>query len=175
MTKKETYIAYIIKHLINGEVGHDKVFTYFHRKFSLTRPTFDKYWKLANERYGAAILRANSEMEESIIKSAKDACDAGLMTKLERQLIIQNRIDYILEMLKTGYLIKEEIIVKGKKGVVQRTLTLPERLKLDAQLVTHLTYLSKTEADFREVVKNIHIVEREIVIGDDDDDEEDYL
>ena len=51
MTKQETYISFIKDELRKGNVSFTSVFELNLTKFNLSRPTFSKYWKLANEAY----------------------------------------------------------------------------------------------------------------------------
>jgi len=51
MTKQETYISFIKDELRKGAVKHKEVSLVFLGKFGCSEPTFDKYWKLANEAY----------------------------------------------------------------------------------------------------------------------------
>jgi len=51
MSKEETYISFIKDELRKGVIKHKDVSLVFLGKFRCSEPTFDKYWKLANEAY----------------------------------------------------------------------------------------------------------------------------
>lgn len=76
MPKSDAYISFIIEKLKGGLVEWSKVNTVFCRKFPLSRKTFDKYWKIANEQHTAAQKIINDkkakEYEQSQLKANKE-------------------------------------------------------------------------------------------------------
>jgi hypothetical protein len=77
MQNKKTYTDFIISELNKGNVQYKDVCSVFLRKFALSRQTFDKYWKTANEDYkqqreaiNNAKLSTSIELEKEAVKDA---------------------------------------------------------------------------------------------------------
>lgn len=74
--KDKTYIDFIVSELEKGNVSFERVFELMLTKFNLSRPTFSKFWKMANETYlerlsviENAKLNETIEQEKEAVKS----------------------------------------------------------------------------------------------------------
>jgi len=88
MTKTETYISFIIDKLKSGVVDYKDNVSVFCAKFRCSDRTFDKYWKLANERHKDTLNKANKAKDELFIESEKEAFKRNLLTKEEKREIL---------------------------------------------------------------------------------------
>lgn len=93
MNKQEAYISFIEDQLKAGNMSFNKVFELNVTKFNLARPTFSKYWKIANERHSKAILAINEAKTEEYIATEKEAINGIIKTKHERLLFLQSLLD----------------------------------------------------------------------------------
>jgi hypothetical protein len=83
MQNKTAYIDFIINELNKGNVKYNDVLNVFLPKFALTRQTFDKYWKLANEAYLEQREAINNAKMEQSIESEKEAVKKAILSKHE--------------------------------------------------------------------------------------------
>ena len=87
---KEAYIDFILDELEKGNVNHKDVLSVFLPKFASTRQTFDKYWKLANERYKEAQQAIKSSTEVQAITNELDKLKTLNLTKIDRMRIAES-------------------------------------------------------------------------------------
>jgi putative cell wall-binding protein len=83
MQNKKTYTDFIINELAKGNVQYKDVCSVFLRKFALSRQTFDKYWKLANEEYSEQRQTIEKEKLITTIETEKQAVKSNILTKNE--------------------------------------------------------------------------------------------
>lgn len=107
MTKEQTYINFIIQEIENGNVSFERVFELMLTKFNLSRPTFSKYWKKAQEAYLERQQAINELKAKETIKSEIEAVKQQIKTKLQIIEDLENEILHIEETLKQGFLIKK--------------------------------------------------------------------
>lgn len=88
MTKRETYIAFIIGQLRKGNVMPERIVSGFVRKFQVTDRTFYRYWKLANERYSDELQAIESKKTDIVTSEAEKAVKRDIMDKNERLEIL---------------------------------------------------------------------------------------
>ena len=64
-SKEQTYIKFILEQLQIGATSFERTFELFLTKFNCSRPTFSKYWKIANKQYlDSQILIENQKTKE---------------------------------------------------------------------------------------------------------------
>ena len=64
-SKEQTYIKFILEQLQTGATSFERVFELFLTKFNCSRPTFSKYWKIANKQHlDSQILIENQKAKE---------------------------------------------------------------------------------------------------------------
>lgn len=90
MTKENAYIDFIVNELRNGNVSFEKVFKLNLTKFNLTRPTFSKYWKMANERHSIERTEIERQKLSKTIQEEIKAVTKQILTKNEALEIITN-------------------------------------------------------------------------------------
>lgn len=83
MSKQDLYINFIIEQLQVGNVSFERVFELFLTKFNCSRPTFSKYWKIANETHLESQNRIQKEKEAIYIDSEKEALKRNILQKHE--------------------------------------------------------------------------------------------
>lgn len=91
MIKQEVYIEFIINELRSGNVSFNSVYELNRTKYNLHRPTFSKYWKLANERYWEEYKEVKKMKFKESLKNAKSETKKQIITK-EQALEILSEI-----------------------------------------------------------------------------------
>jgi hypothetical protein len=87
---KQQYIDFIVNELRKGNVLYKDVSCVFLPKFALTRQSFDKYWKLANEAHREAQEAIKSTQEIQTITNELDKLKKANLTKVDRILIAES-------------------------------------------------------------------------------------
>ncbi len=89
---KDNIITAILEELTKNttfEVCFELILT----KFNLSRPTFAKYWKMANERHSETQNEAQQAIKDITIATAVEEAKKGLKSKAEFVLEIQKMLD----------------------------------------------------------------------------------
>ncbi len=141
---KEIYIDFIINELEKGNVKYNDVVNVFLPKFSLTRPTFDKYWLLANEAYKLKRDAINEAKLNETIKLEKEAIKTIINSKLERLAIYQKEIENCVKELSHGF--TEE--TKSTGELINRPITISEKALLRKTIKDLQSEISKIEGDY---------------------------
>ncbi len=118
MSSKQAYIDFILEQLQNGSVSFERVFELFLTKFNAARPTFAKYWKLANEQH--------SQQREAIEK-AKQA------------ITITQEIEAVKTQIKTKEQILERLneIINQEHKVIGGEVVLPSFSDINKAIDTY--------------------------------------
>ena len=103
---KENIITAILE-----ELGKGTTFELMLTKVNCSRPTFAKYWKIANERHLLTQNDAQEAIKEQSIAMAVDGAKLGLKSRMEYCLEIQKQLDDD---------VTEESILDLKTGKVTR-------------------------------------------------------
>jgi hypothetical protein len=90
MENKQIYIDFILDELNKGKVQYKDVCSVFLRKFTLTRQTFDKYWKQANEQYKEQRRAINETKQEQITIEEIKAVKTLVLDKIGRMKIAES-------------------------------------------------------------------------------------
>lgn len=101
MIKQEKYIEFIISELRKGNVSFNKVFELNLTKYNLARPTFAKYWKIANEAYKPELDKANEIKEKESFEAAKSQAKKEILTKDEALEILSKIAKGTARQIKT--------------------------------------------------------------------------
>ena len=116
MNKAETYIEFITDQLKAGEVSFERVFERILTKFNLSRPTFAKYWKMAQEKHSEAQKAINEAKLNEYTEAELSSLKSAIMSKHEKQAILAKIIK--------GELMCEKLIVV--KGEVKKVMAKPD-------------------------------------------------
>lgn len=141
---KEIYIDFILGELEKGNVKYNDVVNVFLPKFALTRQTFDKYWKLANEAYKIKRDTINEAKLNETINVEKEAVKTIVKSKLERLEIYQKEIENCVKELTHGF--TEEMKSTGE--LINRPLTISEKALLRKTIKDLQSEISKIEGDY---------------------------
>lgn len=123
-TSKENIISDIIVELEKGS-NYAATSAVICGKFRLSERTFDKYWKIASQRFGEAQQAIQKDLLEGSAKAAKERLNKAILTKDERMEIASR-------------------IAKGESWEERGAVITPyasDRMKA-------LDYLSKIEGDY---------------------------
>lgn len=154
----EEYTAFIAKELKAGNVKYLDVASLFCAKFRLTRRSFDKYWKIANDNHANFIEKRETKLNEATIHNAIETLSNGLKSKSERLMNLQRQADDIQRMLDSNI---TPDIVKSPKQLeymeIKRELTYIERSQLMKALRDIQSEISKIEGDYAAVKQSIEV------------------
>jgi nucleoid DNA-binding protein len=93
MSNKEAYIDFIIEQLNLGNVQYKDVVSLFCDKFRLTERTFDKWWKIANQKHSEKRQAIEKAKMEQSIKTEVEAVRSQIKSKEEILLKLGEIID----------------------------------------------------------------------------------
>lgn len=144
MTKpnKQIYIDFILDELNKGNVHYKDVFVLFVAKFDLSKQTFIKYWKLANEAYKEKRAAIEKEKQAVIVGEEKKAANALTLDRIARMKIAED-------------------IALGKARKIDEQIIMPsfsDRLRA-------LDYLSKIAGDYNGSGVTVDLSNRQIIIN----------
>jgi hypothetical protein len=127
MTKSESYIAFILSELRKGNVERGKVLAKFVKKWQTSDRTFDRYFKITNERHTVSQQAIEKEKESISAQMELEAHKDGVLTKLEKQKILA-------EIASGNARVQEKLVKYNAKGEPEleffyREPTAFERLK----------------------------------------------
>ena len=134
---KEAYIDFILDELEKGNVNHKDVLSVFLPKFASTRQTFDKYWKLANERHRDAQHAIKEATEVQTITNELDKLKTLNLTKIDRMKIAES-------------------IAMGKAKRVEGQIVMPS----PSDQLKALDYLSKIEGDYASIKQDVTLLDK---------------
>lgn len=80
---KQSYIDYIVNELKKGNLQYNEVNVLFCTKFDLTKQSFNKYWKIANEAYGEEQQAIKNAIIDTTIELEKEAITRKILSKLD--------------------------------------------------------------------------------------------
>lgn len=143
------YTDFILRELHKGNVTFTDVSLPFFTKFNLSKPTFSKYWKIANEIYSKYIEERQTKVNEANTQQTISDVSNGLKSKSERLMNLQRQADDIQRMLDSNI---TPDIVKSPKQLewteIERKLTYIERAQLMKALRELQSEISKIEGDY---------------------------
>jgi len=88
MAKQEDYILFIDKQLRAGIVERNKVLAKFVKKWQVSDRTFDRAWKIAQEKHTQRLNKLQQEKDRIYHSAEIEAVKKDIMQKEERQLIL---------------------------------------------------------------------------------------
>lgn len=144
MSKEQIYIEFIIEELDKRNVKYNDVCVLFCTKFDLTKQTFNKFWKLANEAYSERLSLINEAKLNETINIEKEAVKINIKTKNERIQNYQKEIDDSISELEYGF--TEEMKSTGE--LIKRPLTISEKCMLRKTIKELQSEISKIESDY---------------------------
>ena len=163
----EDYTAFIAKELKAGNVKYLDVASLFCAKFRMTRRTFDKYWKIANEKHSEFIDKRETKINEATIHNTIENLSNGLKTKSERLMNLQRQADDIQRMLDSNI---TPDIVKSPKQLewteIERKLTYIERAQLMKALRELQSEISKIEGDYAATKTQVELKQEQPLFPD---------
>ena len=117
---KQIYIDFILSQLNKGNVKYNDVCLLFCTKFDLTKQSFNKYWKIADESHKQQREVINKEKLNTTIEAEKEALKMNILSKFEGMEILTE-------------------IAKGKPKKVEGVIVMPnhnERINAIKTLAT---------------------------------------
>jgi hypothetical protein len=129
MSKNEIYISFIKDELRKGNASFTSVFELNLTKFNLSRPTFSKYWKLANEAY---------KQEFSEVETAK----------------VNERTQIELNTLRSDILSKDEALKVLSDIVVNDEQKPNDRISAVNQMAKMQGWEAKKEIEQTNIIQN---------------------
>lgn len=143
---KENIVSDILNELSKGTT-YTECIKVILAKFSLSSPTFDKYWKEANERHSETQQAAQKAIHEQTISTMTEAAKSGLKSKIERTLEKQKDIQLLRDSVESG-ITDDYYIADGQYITYQRPLTILEKATILKRASEIESEISKIEADY---------------------------
>lgn len=143
----EDYTAFIAKELKAGNVKYLDVASLFCAKFRMTRRTFDKYWKIANDNHANFIEERESKLNEATISEAVQTHHNGLKSKSERLMNLQRQIDDLQTELKNN-IMHVHAFSMGEMVTGSREMNSLEKAKIADTIKGLQAEISKIEGDY---------------------------
>jgi hypothetical protein len=154
----EAYIDEILRLLANGIVERGKVLAKVGKKWQISVRTFDRAWKIAQERHLLTQQKLNESIEATLIQNKTENLSNGLKTKSERLMNLQRQADDLQKMLDHNI---TPDIVKSPKSLewlpIERKLTYVERATLMKSLRDLQSEISKIEGDYAPTKQQIEV------------------
>jgi len=147
MTKSESYIDTILTILANGIVERGKVLAKFGKKWQVSNRTFDRAWKIAQERYAITQQKAQQVVEAVTLQETKENALNGIKTKTQRLEVYQKQIDNTITEIENG-ITEDTIFVSGAPKKIIRKHTVNEVAILRRTLRDLQSEISKIEGDY---------------------------
>jgi len=89
MSKQEKYITFIVDELRKGSVSHKEVFALICRNLrQMSKRSFDKYWKIANERYTDELQAIQKQKTAIHTEIELSTTTANVLTKVQAKEIL---------------------------------------------------------------------------------------
>lgn len=88
MQNKQAYIDFIIDELNKGNIKYNDVCLLFCTKFDVTKQTFNKFWKQANDKYSEQRQSVEAAKMEQIITTEREAVKRDIMGVMEAKEIL---------------------------------------------------------------------------------------
>jgi hypothetical protein len=95
---KQIYIDFIISELEKGNVRYKDTLQLFINKFELTRQTFDKYWKIANQSFSEIQNSKKEKLKEidlsnsiNTLKENLDLINSSLLSIIRKEQLVEEK------------------------------------------------------------------------------------
>jgi hypothetical protein len=143
----EAYIEEILRLLANGIVERGKVLAKVGKKWQISTRTFDRAWKIAQERYLLTQQKLNDKIEATLIQNKTENLSNGLKSKSERLLNLQKQIDNLEAELKNNKM-HVHAFSMGEMVIGTREMNSLEKAKIADTIKSLQSEISKIEGDY---------------------------
>lgn len=123
---KQLYIDFIISELNKGNVQYKDVLLLFVTKFDLTKQTFVRYWKKANEDYRIAQNSIKKDLDVERITLEKKTLKSDVYYK---EMILQKMEDIMQQKAKK---IEGQLIMPTYSDVIRACERISKMMGIDA-------------------------------------------
>ena len=154
----EDYTAFIAKELKAGNVKYLDVASLFCAKFRLTRRSFDKYWKIANEKHSEFIEKRETKINEATIHNTIENLSNGLKSKSERLMNLQRQIDDLQAELEKN-IMHVHAFSMGEMVMGTRPMNSLEKAKIADTIKGLQSEISKIEGDYAATKQDVKLTE----------------
>ena len=146
--KGETEIQYIEDKLDQGK-DRASILSPFCKKFQVTDRTFDKYWKIANDRHTDKISKVKEVRDAALVDSEKKAALKGLNDKFHYVEILTGNIKRLQE-IKAGKTIRVKFSETGKQT---------DDLMITASYRDEIAAIAEQKGHIQEIAKLLNLYE----------------
>lgn len=108
MSKKESYILFIVEELKKGNIERATVLAGFGKKWQKGVRSFDRYWKEANNRHLETIQSIEEQKKELYTKSQIKGFKEGIKSVEQQKKEISEKIDFLESKIKDFYAERSE-------------------------------------------------------------------
>ena len=150
------YTDFILRELHKGNVTFTDVSLPFFTKFNLSKPTFSKYWKIANETYSKYIEERQTQISEATTNETISTLSNGLKTKSERLLNLQKQIENLETELRNNVM-HVHAFSMGEMVIGTREMNSLEKAKIADTIKGLQSEISKIEGDYAPTKQDVKL------------------
>ena len=143
---KQIIVDAIIKEIEQGKT-RAQTLGKIGKKWEISRTTFDRHWKTANDTQKERQARASKAADKAYIETKAESVKTGLKSKLEKQLHIQEQINAIQSDIDRGIL-EDYVVLGGKLQTVNKIMNAETKAYLRKTIKELYAELNKMEGDY---------------------------
>lgn len=143
---KQIIIDAIIKEIEQGRT-RGQVLGKIGKKWEISRTTFDRHWKTANDTQKERQEKASKMADRVYVETKVNSLQIGLKSKLEKQLHIQKEIDGIQSDIDRGIL-EDYVVLGGRLQTVNKIMNAETKAYLRKTIKELYAELNKMEGDY---------------------------
>lgn len=143
---REVIINAIIKEIAVGNT-RGKTLGKIGKRWEISRTSFDRYWKTANDRQSLRQERAQKASDKAYTETVVEAVKQGLKSKIEKQLHLQKMIEDVQADIDRG-IMEDYIVISGKLQTVNKVMTASEKAYLRKTIRELYAELNKMDGDY---------------------------
>lgn len=113
------------------------------KKWGISKTTFDRYWKIANDQYKELQDKAKAAANRAYIKASEKAAERAVMSKIERQ-------EVLTQIARGEIPLKKAMVVDGAIEYIE---VIPDWMDRKSAIAE----LNKMEGDYAAIKQNITI------------------
>lgn len=142
---KEVIIDILVADIQSG-IGRAVALAKVIDNWKVSSRTFDRYWKVANERVAEIAAKANKALEEVYTQQAIEQAKLGFKTKQDRIEVLQNQIEACESELELGIVRLTNPHNPDKE--IERLMDVYEKVALRRIIKELQAEISKIEGDY---------------------------
>ena len=144
---KETIIGEILIELAKVGNSRGEVLAKVGKKWQLSERTFDRVWKIAQERHIETQSNIQSKLNDTLLDEKEGSLKSGLKSKLDRLLELQKQVEELNKELETNIMIVHTFS-DGEIVTGMRPMNSIEKASINKTIKEIRAEISKIEGDY---------------------------